>query len=163
MDKARIDYLANNGNSLVTPEESEFDSVFLIDRTADYITPLKTQFTYEGLVDELFGIRSSFLEVDPSIFHGSRAASSVNSKPRKILLNGSDLVFKEIRNVSFEGRYCVDIVVGDLLNEIAKNIKAEEDSRHSMTTPTQLKDFASKLGVLQSKRSALDIRKFTLY
>eukprot|EP01027_Heterolobosea_sp_BB2_P009962 GEZU01014671.1.p4 GENE.GEZU01014671.1~~GEZU01014671.1.p4 ORF type:complete len:143 (+),score=51.44 GEZU01014671.1:746-1174(+) len=35
---------------------SEIDSIILIDRMVDPITPLLTPLTYEGLVDEFFGI-----------------------------------------------------------------------------------------------------------
>ena len=34
------------------------DSLIIIDRRVDLITPLLTQLTYEGLVDELFGIKN---------------------------------------------------------------------------------------------------------
>ena len=43
--------------ALQTPSE-KFDSVIIIDRRVDMITPLLTQLTYEGLVDELIGIKN---------------------------------------------------------------------------------------------------------
>ena len=36
----------------------EFDSVILLDRNVDLLSPLLTQLTYEGLLDELFGIQN---------------------------------------------------------------------------------------------------------
>lgn len=38
---------------LIVPE---IDRLILIDREADLVTPLCTQLTYEGLVDEVFAI-----------------------------------------------------------------------------------------------------------
>lgn len=38
---------------------SEIDQIILIDRDVDVVTPLSTQLTYEGLVDENFGINNS--------------------------------------------------------------------------------------------------------
>ena len=38
-------------------QQSEFDSLFILDRTVDLLTLMRTQLTYEGLVDELFGIQ----------------------------------------------------------------------------------------------------------
>jgi hypothetical protein len=35
-----------------------FDSLIILDRTVDMITPLLTQLTYEGLIDELIGIKN---------------------------------------------------------------------------------------------------------
>jgi hypothetical protein len=41
------------------PEISDkVDSLIILDRRVDMITPLLTQLTYEGLVDELFGIKN---------------------------------------------------------------------------------------------------------
>ena len=37
---------------------SKFDSLIILDRRVDMITPLLTQLTYEGLVDELIGIKN---------------------------------------------------------------------------------------------------------
>ena len=37
----------------------QIDSLVLIDRNVDMITPLCTQLTYEGLIDEIFGIHNS--------------------------------------------------------------------------------------------------------
>lgn len=37
----------------------KIDNLILIDRTVDMITPMMTQLTYEGLVDENFGIKYS--------------------------------------------------------------------------------------------------------
>jgi hypothetical protein len=37
----------------------KIDNLILVDRTVDLITPMMTQLTYEGLVDENFGIKYS--------------------------------------------------------------------------------------------------------
>ena len=39
--------------------ESEIDSVILVDRCVDLVTPLLTELTYEGLIDECFKIQNS--------------------------------------------------------------------------------------------------------
>lgn len=36
-----------------------FESLIILDREADFITPLLTQLTYEGLIDEKYGIKNS--------------------------------------------------------------------------------------------------------
>ena len=38
--------------------ESRFDSLIVLDRRVDMITPMLTQLTYEGLIDEFFGIKN---------------------------------------------------------------------------------------------------------
>jgi hypothetical protein len=118
LENSRLEYLTLNGGT--TMKESDFDSLFIIDRTVDLITPLKTQFTYEGMLDELFGIKSCFVELDSSVFTDKNGPSSVHARPKKILLNEMDVVFKDIRDQSFE-------VVGDILSNIAVVIKGEEE------------------------------------
>lgn len=40
----------------ITPQ---IDNLVLVDRSVDLLTPLATQLTYEGLIDEIFCIRNS--------------------------------------------------------------------------------------------------------
>lgn len=40
----------------ITPQ---IDNLLLLDRTVDPLTPLLSQLTYEGLIDEIFGINNS--------------------------------------------------------------------------------------------------------
>ena len=37
----------------------QIDNLLIIDRTVDLLTPLLSQLTYEGLIDEIFGINNS--------------------------------------------------------------------------------------------------------
>ena len=37
----------------------QIDCLLLIDRNVDLLTPLCTQLTYEGLIDEIYGIHNS--------------------------------------------------------------------------------------------------------
>lgn len=126
LEGLQVEYLAAS-SSHAESKESDFDSLFIIDRTIDFLTPLKTQFTYEGMIDEMFGINScewsinkGFVELDNSIFTERAGPSSLQTKSKKVLLNETDLVFKDIRDKSFE-------VVGDILNSTALSIKQEED------------------------------------
>jgi hypothetical protein len=44
-----------------------FDSLLLLDRNIDLLTPLATQLTYEGLIDEVYGITNG--EDGPLLMH----------------------------------------------------------------------------------------------
>lgn len=50
-----------NDNSSPTKYQnvSQIDQLILIDRESDLLSPLATQLTYQGLIDELFGINNS--------------------------------------------------------------------------------------------------------
>ena len=40
----------------ITPQ---IDNLVILDRTVDLLTPMLTQLTYEGLIDEIYGISNS--------------------------------------------------------------------------------------------------------
>lgn len=48
--------LTQNQEPQISPK---IDNLILIDRNIDLITPMMTQLTYEGLIDENFGIKYS--------------------------------------------------------------------------------------------------------
>lgn len=54
----------------ITPQ---IDNLVIIDRTVDLLTPMLTQLTYEGLIDELYGINNSksVLMLDRCVSHNS--------------------------------------------------------------------------------------------
>eukprot|EP00696_Hemimastix_kukwesjijk_P015922 gnl/Hemi2/419_TR141_c0_g2_i1.p2 gnl/Hemi2/419_TR141_c0_g2~~gnl/Hemi2/419_TR141_c0_g2_i1.p2 ORF type:complete len:283 (+),score=88.25 gnl/Hemi2/419_TR141_c0_g2_i1:147-995(+) len=45
----------------------EIDTLILIDRDVDLVTPMMTQLTYEGLVDEIFKIKHTYVDLPPEI------------------------------------------------------------------------------------------------
>lgn len=47
-----------NGGERAPTVETRFDSLIVLDRRVDMITPMLTQLTYEGLIDEFVGIRN---------------------------------------------------------------------------------------------------------
>lgn len=40
------------------PLSTQVDAMIVLDRSADWVTPMCTQLTYEGLIDETMGIKS---------------------------------------------------------------------------------------------------------
>ncbi|CAG8535444.1 3238_t:CDS:10, partial [Ambispora leptoticha] len=104
------------------------DSLIIVDRSVDLITPLCTQLTYEGLIDEIFGIRNSFVEVDSSIVGPAQTRSA------------ADMNFA---------------VVGGVLNKVAKRINEDYEGRHQARTVAQIREFMNKLGGLQSEHNSL--------
>ncbi|XP_022108783.1 vacuolar protein sorting-associated protein 33B-like isoform X2 [Acanthaster planci] len=72
------------------PIRNEIGHLFLIDREADLVTPLCTQTTYEGLLDETFSIRSGYCEFGPEV--------TGTDKSLRLLLNCEDQIFDDIRD-----------------------------------------------------------------
>ncbi|EKM61488.1 uncharacterized protein PHACADRAFT_24679 [Phanerochaete carnosa HHB-10118-sp] len=53
----------DNANNMLGTTSDKLDSLMTIDWRVDMITPLLTQLTYEGLIDEVIGIRNSHVEL----------------------------------------------------------------------------------------------------
>ncbi|KAH9997774.1 Sec1-like protein [Russula compacta] len=143
-----------------------FDSLIVIDRRVDMITPLLTQLTFEGLIDEVVHIRNSHIEVPASLLNvpsnpsqmqsgsGSTSATSapalVQEKKRKHHLSAStDPIFAELRDLNFAS-------VGKRLNKAARRLDEDYRARHQASV-SQLRDFVGKLGGLQAEHRALQL------
>ena len=59
----------------------QIDSLIVLDRQVDMITPLCTQLTYEGLIDETIGIKNCFVEVDPALTNPAPPTPSSSAAP----------------------------------------------------------------------------------
>lgn len=126
------------------------DSLVIIDRRVDMITPMLTQLTYEGLIDECIGIKNSKLHsrvlevvsfsslafvqlpaniVSPPAPGPAQASTSLTTTPvqaekkKKYQLSSStDPLFVELRDINFA-------VLGGKLSSIAHRLKEDYDVR----------------------------------
>ena len=144
----------------ITPSTTT-ECAIIIDREVDFATPLLTQLTYEGLIDEVFSIQNNLTEVDSTIVgaaaqaavsQGASAAgeSASSSRVRKIQLDSSDKLFGQLRDTNFA-------IVGGLLNKMARRLQSDFESRHSSKTTAELKEFVKRLPGLQSDQQSLKI------
>ncbi|KAL1868044.1 hypothetical protein VTK73DRAFT_3869 [Phialemonium thermophilum] len=148
----------------LTPSTT-IESVIVIDREVDFVTPLLTQLTYEGLIDEVFGIENNQTEVDSTVVgapvqassQGASTASSTTTtttttqaRKRKIQLDASDKLFEQLRDSNFA-------IVGNLLGKVARRLKTDFESRHNTQTTAELRDFVNKLPGLQTEKQSLNI------
>ncbi|ORX57239.1 vacuolar protein sorting-associated protein 33A-like protein [Piromyces finnis] len=158
---------ANHANSISSiplfPLTSEIDSLIILDRSVDLITPMCTQLTYEGLIDEVYGIKSTFVELDSSLVGLSQNNANISHKLKKIPLNSNDKLFSQLRDMNFA-------VVGGILSQVARRIQDDYEGRHQVKTVSQIRDFIGKLNNLRAEHQSLrlhtnmteEIRKYTL-
>ena len=78
---------------------SEIDAVVLLDRTVDLFTPLVTQMTYEGIIDEFFGIKCGVIKVDEHIIDTETKGPA--GKKTLYLFSQEDIMFGESRDLHF--------------------------------------------------------------
>jgi lysine-specific histone demethylase 1 len=154
---------ANETDKIGLTPSTTTESVIVIDREVDFVTPLLTQLTYEGLIDEVFGIQNNQTDVDstvigapaqtaPQTSAASAAASgtTTQTRKRKIQLDSTDKLFDQLRDTNFA-------IVGSLLGKVARRIKTDLDSRHNTQTVAELGDFVNRLPGLQTEKQSLAI------
>ncbi|XP_014663924.1 PREDICTED: vacuolar protein sorting-associated protein 33B-like isoform X2 [Priapulus caudatus] len=121
--------------------KNEIGHLVLIDRDVDYITPLCSQLTYEGLLDEIFGINSGYCDFGPEVMGKDQTI--------RLLLTCQDEVFDDIRNRHFSG-------VFNFLSTKAKELASDYEKRKNLATVGEMKDFvANKLKALKAQHKSL--------
>uniref|UniRef100_A0A8C2PTC7 Vacuolar protein sorting-associated protein 33A n=1 Tax=Cyprinus carpio TaxID=7962 RepID=A0A8C2PTC7_CYPCA len=128
-----------------------FDTLLLLDRNVDLLTPLATQLTYEGLIDEIFSITNGYVKLPPEKFAQKKqgeGGKDLPTEPKKLQLNSAEELYAEIRDKNFNA-------VGAALSKKAKVISAAFEERHNAKTVGEIKQFVSQLPHMQAARSSL--------
>ena len=135
-------------NPFALTPSSTIENLIVIDRETDFVTPLLTQLTYEGLIDEIYGIKncelSSYwvapgkfwwntakIEVDASLVGNPQqnapagpSSTIVPSPPpqsgkkRAVVLDSNDKLYEDLRDTNFA-------IVGNLLNKVSRRLQAD--------------------------------------
>jgi vacuolar protein sorting-associated protein 33A len=155
MEDEHDDPMDANGNSN-KESSSSVAAMIIMDRRVDYVTPLLTPLTYEGLLDETFGIDAGHLHVPAHVLQDdddaaaattnkdgnknkdgsgdSGAKASDNNKDRLVALplNSGDTLYAEVRDQHVEQ-------FGTFLQNQARALK---ESHANFTSTTKKKDLA---------------------
>ncbi|KAJ9615674.1 Vacuolar protein-sorting-associated protein 33 [Cladophialophora chaetospira] len=139
------------------------EQLIVIDRDVDFATVLLTQLTYEGLIDELIGIKHNRADVDSSVVGSTpqqrtQTGSSSTLPPaavkqglkRKIQLDSSDTLYQQLRSSNFA-------LIGPHLNKIARRLESDYEGRHNARGINELRDFVNKLPTFQQEHQSLAI------
>ncbi|KAI4972308.1 hypothetical protein ZWY2020_003233 [Hordeum vulgare] len=113
----------------------EIETVILLDREVDMVTPMCSQLTYEGLLDEMLEIHNGSVEVDACVMD-----SQQDGKKVKVPLNSSDKLYREIRDLNFH-------VVLKVVHQKAMAIQQDYAQVKSTNTHSvsEIKDFVKRL------------------
>ena len=112
---------------------SQIDTLVILDRGVDLISTLPTQLTYEGLIDEMFGIQCASVRLP---------------EDKTVLLSSQEELYQELRGLNFNA-------VGPTLSRKAKNISAQFEERHEARTVREIKQFVDKLPGMQTAKLSL--------
>ena len=125
----------------------QLDTIIILDRKVDLITPFLTQLTYEGLIDEFFNIKNSSVKLPGERFaqdqpEGSGATSDSISTVKQLALNSKDELYAELRDKNFNA-------VGPTLSRRAKSVQSEFDklkeAKDASSSLLEFKQFSKHL------------------
>ncbi|XP_059050426.1 vacuolar protein sorting-associated protein 33A [Achroia grisella] len=140
----------DQSTSLKGSSTSCIDHLLLLDRAVDFASVMTTQLTYEGLIDELFGIKSS-----TATFPGHKFVSADDASPevtarekKRIILNSSEELYAELRDSTFTE-------VGAALSKRARIIKTQLGERHNDKSVQEIKQFVSRLPQMLANKQSL--------
>lgn len=160
--RARKELDADEANTpYTTMPSTTIESLIIIDRDVDFATPLLTQLTYEGLIDEYIGIKHNKAEVDssllgpsgqsrPSVAGAASAptATTRTSLKQTIQLDSSDTLYAQLRATNFA-------LIGPHLNKIARRLQNDLEGRHQAHEIKELRDFVDKLPGFKEEHKSL--------
>jgi hypothetical protein len=136
-----VEFMTEDDSYSISSEGQKIDALIMLDRSCDYVTPLCSQVTYQGVLDDVFKIKSSFLDLQPEI--------TGKETPVKLLLNSaSDSVFAEIRDMHF-------VSVFSKLSLTAKELQSSYTRGKSSESVQEMKKFVQELGGLKQQHRAL--------
>jgi hypothetical protein len=147
-----------------TMPSTSIESLIIIDRDVDFASILLTQLTYEGLIDELIGIKYNKAEIDSSVIgatapnRAQQSASSAStttalavkqSLKRTVQLDSADSLYSSLQSANF-------VRIGPLLNRTARRLEAEYEKRKADDIK-ELKDFVNKFPAYQQEHQSLTL------
>lgn len=123
--------------------------LILIDRKIDLLTPMLTQLTYEGLLDELFGIHSGVITLPEKKNNQPKQDKTPEIKgPKKFELRSSEELYAKLRD-------CHINAIADTLKQSAKKLQADYDECNSEgKTIHEMGKIVKRLQHLKNARSS---------
>ena len=163
--RARKELDADEANTpYTTMPSTSIESLIVIDRDIDFATPLLTQLTYEGLIEEFNGIKHNKSEIDssvlgpasqsrPSVAGPGSATTLPAANPRPTLkqtvqLDSTDSLYQQLRSTNFA-------LIGPHLNKIARRLQNDFETRHTAQEISELRAFVNKLPAYKEEHKSL--------
>jgi len=129
---------------------AEIDHLILFDRDVDPITVLLTPLTYEGLIDETFGIENNRVKLPPEKFakKNEDGLAEMPLEPQTLPLHSGEELYAELRDKNFQA-------VGPVLSRKAKDLTLDFKDKDNAKSVADLKKLVAKLPHMQAAKKSL--------
>ena len=143
-----------------TKQVSQIDNLIIVDRSIDLISPLITQLTYEGLIDEVYGIKNNSAKLPGTKFKQKDDKSNkeekvdggqinLNTDLKSFTLNSSDELFCKLRDKNFNA-------IPIIITNTSKSLKVQFEERHDLNSIPDIRSFVDKLPYLENRKKSLE-------
>ena len=126
--------------------DSQIHEMFIIDRTADLLTPLLTQFYYGGVIDDKYNLDFGFLQLPQGVV----LKKSNNESSEVLLADSEDEIYAEIRGMS-----CTE--AGNCLRDLMSEMQSIKDKMESTTGTSQWSVHAKRAQKLRDLAPFVDM------
>ncbi|XP_067635118.1 vacuolar protein sorting-associated protein 33A [Eurosta solidaginis] len=136
-------------------DKGMIDQVILLDRSVDILSAVATQLTYEGLIDEFFGIKNNQLVLPAELFtvrtdeQGSVQSKLVAGK-KTLFMNSGEKLYADLRDKNFNE-------VGKILSRNAREISVQMNANAQDASVQDMKRFVDKLPALLVQKQSVAV------
>mmetsp|Transcript_88343 Transcript_88343/g.175657 ORF Transcript_88343/g.175657 Transcript_88343/m.175657 type:complete len:647 (-) Transcript_88343:209-2149(-) len=125
-----------------TSQAPKIDEVIIIDRRVDLYSVLCSQFTYQALIDMVYGVQNNQTDIG--------GAEWCRDRNPKVSLSPDDPFYREIRDLHIDK-------LGPLLQEKARAIQKTYSEKDQVITPSEMGEYIKKFKIAQSAHPLLEI------
>jgi hypothetical protein len=150
---AILERLQNLEKNTAEDEASEIQMLILLDRNVDLLTLMVQQYSFEGRLDEHYGITQGHkIFVESNLIDNSGS----NETLREFDLNGEgiEMYFNEVRDKHVN-------IIGSYVNKRGTYIKNIKNESKQKTTTEEIKEFVSELAIRNPAKELEVLSKFT--
>eukprot|EP01061_Rhynchopus_euleeides_P012322 TRINITY_DN21978_c0_g1_i1.p1 TRINITY_DN21978_c0_g1~~TRINITY_DN21978_c0_g1_i1.p1 ORF type:complete len:667 (+),score=240.53 TRINITY_DN21978_c0_g1_i1:118-2118(+) len=127
---------------------SHIDCLYVFDREIDPLTPVLTHFTYEGLMDEIFGLSN---QVFSSQDISAEAQKDVyKTKNHQVFTAEADIVFKEVRSA-------LKSELGADMHAVALSVQEKREERKDLKELRDIRKFMEKVPIIKETEQLLSV------
>lgn len=130
---------------------SKIDYLFIIDRSTDLVTPLVTQMSYEGLIDEFFGIKQASVKLPAEKFTSPESPDKTSEpKPtiKHLTLNSGEELYAKLRDKNFDA-------VGPYITLTTKKLQSVKTETGQARSVKELKEIVDKLPFFETAKKSV--------